>query len=208
MATDRRDLVERGLALKKAGNAIMEAVGGRAIHPVNVRLGGFYRARARAELVWLHRTAATCAARSRSRPSLGGRLRASPTTLRRRTCSPCPARHYPSSAGTVVTSGAWRSPAAECDDHVIEEQVPHSTALHARLSGHPGTLPHRASGQVHAQRPRGCPLAAAGGRCCRGPGGDCRNPFRSIVVGPSKSCTRSKRPSGSSRLTSRPPQPA
>ena len=53
MASERRDLVERGLALKKAGNAIMEAVGGRAIHPVNVRLGGFYRAPSRAELAAL-----------------------------------------------------------------------------------------------------------------------------------------------------------
>jgi hypothetical protein len=47
LAEDRRDLVERGLALKKAGNAIMELVGGRAIHPVNVRVGGFYRAPAK-----------------------------------------------------------------------------------------------------------------------------------------------------------------
>ena len=31
MATARRDPVERGLALKKAGNAIMEAVGEQAI---------------------------------------------------------------------------------------------------------------------------------------------------------------------------------
>jgi hypothetical protein len=53
MATHRRDLVERGLALKKAGNAIMEVVGGRAIHPVNVRVGGFYRAPARADLAAL-----------------------------------------------------------------------------------------------------------------------------------------------------------
>jgi sulfhydrogenase subunit alpha len=53
MATERRDIVERGLALKKAGNAIMEVVGGRPIHPVNVRLGGFYRAPARAELAAL-----------------------------------------------------------------------------------------------------------------------------------------------------------
>ena len=43
LASDHRTLVERGLALKKAGNAIMELVGGRAIHPVNVRVGGFYR---------------------------------------------------------------------------------------------------------------------------------------------------------------------
>src|SRR6266571_40046 len=53
MAAQRRDIVARGLALKKAGNAIMEAVGGRAIHPVNVRVGGFYRAPARAELAAL-----------------------------------------------------------------------------------------------------------------------------------------------------------
>ena len=31
------------LKLKKAGNAIVDLMGGRAIHPVNVRLGGFYR---------------------------------------------------------------------------------------------------------------------------------------------------------------------
>src|SRR5246127_3073183 len=46
-------LVERGLALKKAGNAIMELVGGRAIHPVNVRVGGFYRAPVRTEMAAL-----------------------------------------------------------------------------------------------------------------------------------------------------------
>src|SRR5690349_843990 len=44
LAKDRRDLVERGLALKKTGNDILEVLGGRPIHPVNVRVGGFYRA--------------------------------------------------------------------------------------------------------------------------------------------------------------------
>jgi len=53
LAKDRRSLVERGLALKKAGNAIMELVGGRAIHPVNVRVGGFYRAPAKPEMAVL-----------------------------------------------------------------------------------------------------------------------------------------------------------
>src|SRR6478609_4987959 len=42
LAKDRPELVERGLALKKAGNRLMEHIGGRAIHPVNVKLGGFY----------------------------------------------------------------------------------------------------------------------------------------------------------------------
>src|SRR5689334_8267524 len=50
LARDHRAEAERGLRLKKAGNAILELVGGRAIHPVNVRVGGFYRAPARSDL--------------------------------------------------------------------------------------------------------------------------------------------------------------
>ena len=55
MAKDHGDWVKKGLRIKKAGNAIVELLGGRAIHPVNVRVGGFYRAPTRAELeeaVW------------------------------------------------------------------------------------------------------------------------------------------------------------
>ena len=43
LAKDHRMEVERGLELKKIGNEIVEIVGGRAIHPVNVKVGGFYR---------------------------------------------------------------------------------------------------------------------------------------------------------------------
>src|SRR5262249_8340610 len=53
LAQDHRAEVERGLALKKAGNAVLEAVGGRAIHPVNPRIGGFHRAPTSAELATL-----------------------------------------------------------------------------------------------------------------------------------------------------------
>src|SRR5581483_11421680 len=35
MAAEQRELVERGIALRSAGNAIMELLGGRSIHPVN-----------------------------------------------------------------------------------------------------------------------------------------------------------------------------
>ena len=43
MAGEHGDAVRAGLALKKAGNEILELLGGRAIHPVNVKVGGFYR---------------------------------------------------------------------------------------------------------------------------------------------------------------------
>jgi hypothetical protein len=44
MAAAHREIVERGLRLKKVGNRILEVLGGRAIHPINVKTGGFYRA--------------------------------------------------------------------------------------------------------------------------------------------------------------------
>jgi sulfhydrogenase subunit alpha len=50
LAQDFPDVVERGLQLKKAGNSIVHTVGGREIHPVNVRVGGFYRAPRKDEL--------------------------------------------------------------------------------------------------------------------------------------------------------------
>ena len=53
MARDHPELVAQGLELKKAGNQVMTVVGGREIHPINVRVGGFYRAPSRRELAAL-----------------------------------------------------------------------------------------------------------------------------------------------------------
>ena len=50
MAADMPDVVTNALRLKKLGNDIMTVVGGREIHPINVRVGGFYRAPTKAEL--------------------------------------------------------------------------------------------------------------------------------------------------------------
>ena len=50
MAPDLPDVVKEALRLKKIGNAVMETLGGRAIHPINSRVGGFHRAPTRAEL--------------------------------------------------------------------------------------------------------------------------------------------------------------
>ena len=43
LAKLHKDKVESGLTLKKAGNSIVEVLGGREIHPVNVKVGGFYK---------------------------------------------------------------------------------------------------------------------------------------------------------------------
>ena len=50
MARDHGDAVQRALALKKTGNELLRLLGGREIHPINARIGGFYRVPSRAEL--------------------------------------------------------------------------------------------------------------------------------------------------------------
>ncbi len=50
MAESHREIVEMGLRIKKAGNEIVNVVGGREIHPINVRVGGFYRGPSKKEL--------------------------------------------------------------------------------------------------------------------------------------------------------------
>jgi sulfhydrogenase subunit alpha len=185
MAADYREAVERGLALRKAGNAIMTLLGGRSIHPVNVRVGGFYRAPSAAELA-----------------PLGQRLRdALPLALDTVqwvagfgfpdfTCDhellalADPGR-YPIERGTLVTSGGLAFPPAEFEQHVAEEQVPHSTALHARLTenGRTGDGRYLTGPLARYSLNSGLlpPLAAQAAREA-GLGPECRNPFRSIVV--------------------------
>jgi coenzyme F420-reducing hydrogenase alpha subunit len=50
MAADLPDAVANALRLKKLGNTIMTLVGGREIHPINMRVGGFYRSPTKREL--------------------------------------------------------------------------------------------------------------------------------------------------------------
>ena len=41
MARDHKPVVEQALRLKRTGNDIMKVIGGRAIHPISMRVGGF-----------------------------------------------------------------------------------------------------------------------------------------------------------------------
>jgi len=50
MAADHRAVVEQGLALKKTGNQLIAALGGRPVHPISVRVGGFSKVPRRADL--------------------------------------------------------------------------------------------------------------------------------------------------------------
>ena len=49
MAGDHPEIIRTALKLKKAGNAVVAPLGGREVHPVNVRVGGFHRVPAAGE---------------------------------------------------------------------------------------------------------------------------------------------------------------
>ncbi len=50
MAGDHRPIVEQGLAIKKIGNQLISVLGGRPVHPISVRVGGFSRLPRRQDL--------------------------------------------------------------------------------------------------------------------------------------------------------------
>ena len=188
LARTRRADVERGLRLKQAGNAILEQLGGRAVHPVNVRLGGFHRAPARAELRPLRQrlrraaddvwdTVRWIAGFDLPDATLDADFLAlaSPTTYAIEDGVP-----------TVLRGDGGRAefPVRAFLDHVREEQVPHSTALHSRLDGRrhlTGPLARFAvGGGTLSPTAREAALEAGLGDPAQA--AVCRNPYRSVLV--------------------------
>src|SRR5271165_369518 len=53
MARDHPTIVADALKLKKAGNEVMRVVGGREVHPINLRVGGMHRVPRKSELATL-----------------------------------------------------------------------------------------------------------------------------------------------------------
>jgi coenzyme F420-reducing hydrogenase alpha subunit len=135
MAKDHGEWVRKGLRIKKAGNAIVELLGGREIHPINVRVGGFYCAPSKTELEtllpelrWAKDACAECLTWV-SRFSFPAFERDYEFVALRHESE------YPFCEGRVVSSNALDISLAEYDAHFVEEQVPHSNALHSRIRG-------------------------------------------------------------------------
>ena len=134
MAKDHKHLVERGLQMKKAGNAIIEVLGGRAIHPVSVRVGGFTRVPSRSQLAAI-------------RPQLEAALSDAEETVGWLSSLAAPQAHndyvfvcvtgrdYPLEASTGIhISGRGVYAIEEFDDLFTESHVEHSNALHCHLA--------------------------------------------------------------------------
>jgi len=180
LAQRDRAAVERGLQLKRTGNLVMETVGGRAIHPVNVRVGGFYRSpdptSVAALIEPLRRARDTALATVEwvagfDFPDVSGDYRF--VALRDN-------GRYAVERGRPASSDGLDVSPAELADLVIEEHVARSTALHARLQGRDPYL----TGPLarYALNAGALPPLAAEAAVRAALGSVCTNPFRSIVV--------------------------
>lgn len=180
MAADFPDHVTRGLRLKKIGNELMRLIGGREIHPINFKVGGFYRAPSRDELAVLV-------------PDLEWALQASLATIEWVAGLPFPEferayefvsmRHpdeYPITRGRIVSNRGLDIGVDEWPEVFAEHHVEWSNALHAvvrdRGAYHVGPM-----ARFSLNRDRLTPLARAAADSA-GLGDSCTNPFKSIIV--------------------------
>jgi sulfhydrogenase subunit alpha len=135
MAERNREAVERGLRIKKAGNAIVAALGGRSVHPVGACIGGFTRAPLQRELA-VQRDDLL-----RARDDAVACLKwvaAFDLPDRRGDIEFISLRHpdeYPMNEGRIASSKGIDAPADSFDDLFEEHQVPYSNALHAKVRG-------------------------------------------------------------------------
>jgi coenzyme F420-reducing hydrogenase alpha subunit len=132
MAREHPEVVQRGLSLKKTGNELMIVIGGREIHPVNVKVGGFYRAPTRRELGALVEPLE----RAREAAVETVRWTAGFDFPERAVDSELVALSEPGTYaiedGRVVSDGGLDIAVREYDEHFYEEHVARSNALHSR----------------------------------------------------------------------------
>ncbi len=180
MAKDHPDLVRRALQLKKIGNEIVALVGGREIHPINVRVGGFYKVPTSRELA-----------------PLAERLKwardAALETVRFVATLPFPdfeqdyefvalhhPQEYPFNEGRLVSNKGLDISVRDYENNFVEEHVPYSNALHSTIKGRGAYL----VGPLARYNLNFDQLSPLAQQAAREAGLDavCRNPFKSIIV--------------------------
>ena len=180
IAADHPDKVELVLQLKKTGNRLMEIVGGRSVHPVNVRVGGFHRLPSAGDLRDLLPELEEARERCIELVRWTADFEVPEATVDAEFVSLRHPDEYPFNEGRIVSDRGLDIDVSEFEDHMVEEQVPHSTALHGRRPN--GDLYHVGPLARYANNFDLLPTPVQDLANELGVGSVVRNPFRSIVV--------------------------
>jgi coenzyme F420-reducing hydrogenase alpha subunit len=180
MARDHRDLVQTGLRLKKTGNDIGAILGGREIHPVNVRVGGFHKAPRPKDFARLREDLKRAADDAEATIRWAARL---PFPDFSRDYEFVSLRHpeeYPMNEGRIVSNRGLDIAVPEYEDHFAEEHAPYTNALHSGLRAR-GAYFVGPMARFALNYDRLTPRCQAAAREA-GIDASCRNPFQSILV--------------------------
>lgn len=180
IARSHPSVVERALRLKRIGNDIVRAVGGREIHPINLRIGGFYRtpdrntiASLRDELAWAVDAAIETVAWTSGLPVPDFHQTYECVSLR-------DSDGYPLLGGRIATTSGLDLAVGEYDERFEEEHVRHSNALQSTLKPRqPYLVGPIARFNLNADR---LSVEARDAASAAGLNAPITNPFQSIVV--------------------------
>ena len=180
MAKDYPDTVQMALKLKKLGNDLVTLLGGREIHPINVRVGGFYKVPEVQELRALGEEFKAALDEAEQAVAWSGEL---PFPDFERDYNFVALRHpgeYPFNEGHIVSSSGLDVPVESYASVFREIHVERSTALHSEIEGQgpyfTGPLA-RYNLNFDKLTPRAKAAAKAAGLTSV-----CKNPFQSIIV--------------------------
>jgi len=180
MAKDHPEVVTSSLQLKKVGNDIVTLVGGREIHPVNVRVGGFYKTPAKKDLLALGEKLKAARPTAVELVKLVAGFTFPDFDLDHELVALRHPDEYPFNEGRLVSNRGLDIAVRDYESHFVEEHVERSNALHSSLKerGHYFVGP-MARYSLNFDR-----LPAAVQELAReaGLGPVCRNPFKSIIV--------------------------
>jgi sulfhydrogenase subunit alpha len=180
MARKYPDVVRNVLQMKKVGNDMITLLGGREIHPINLRVGGFYKVPSKRKL----RTLLNDIKRGKETAVASAKFAASfPFPDFEQDYEYVSMRHpdeYAVIEGRLVSNLGMDIPIKDYDHHLIEEHVPHSTALHTPVKGR-GTCQVGPLARTNLNYNQLSPVAKEVAKEV-GLGPECRNPFKSILA--------------------------
>jgi sulfhydrogenase subunit alpha len=180
LAQDYPQIVKEGLALKKAGNDIVNLLGGREIHPINVRVGGFYRVPKVEELQDLVGPLKTALDLALKTVRWVAGFDFPEVTYEYEFVALRHPEEYPFCEGRLVSNQGLDITAGDYESHFEEEHVRHSNALQSRLRAR-GPYLVGPLARFNLNFDRLTPLAQGAAREV-GLTPNCRNPFQSIIV--------------------------
>ncbi|NUN12090.1 MAG: nickel-dependent hydrogenase large subunit [Myxococcales bacterium] len=180
MAKDHPDVVSRALALKKVGNEIVALVGGREIHPINVKVGGFYRVPSRNELRALIPRLEKAFAEAITLGQWVSTFDFPDFSFDYEFVSLRHPTEYPFNEGRIVSNRGLDIAVADYEKHFQEQHVAHSNALHSvRVGAGPYHVGPLARFALNSDK---LPTHLKDFAKNAGVWPVCTNPFKSIVV--------------------------